>query len=376
MLIGIDVSRANKPKKTGVEWYAFNLIQELKKITVNDGNHWVEYSNDRLQGGLEVLPDNWYEVRTKWFPKYLWTQVRMSWELSRRPVDVFFSPAHVLPPIRPEKSVVTIHDVGFRRMPHLYKAHTRWYHELTTKEMVASGARIMTVSEFSGKELVNLYGADPAKIAITPLGIDHDRYRPINDQVTVERVLAKYRIPRPYFFFIGRLEDKKNVTGIIKAFNLFKDRRGSGDPTVLVLGGPRGYGWEAIKQQIADSPHRSQIMEIGYVPEQDVPVITSGALGYVHLSWYEGFGIPPVQAQACGCPVIAANNSSLPEVLGEGNALFVSPSDVTAAAEAMTRLAGDESLRRDLGNRGIEWTRKYTWAETAKASLPVLTQWV
>jgi len=376
MLIGIDASRANKPKKTGVEWYAFQLIQELKKATVGDGNQWCLYSREPLKGGLEKLPENWFEVRAGWAPKYLWTQIRMSWELWRRPCDVFFSPAHVLPLMRPDKSVVTIHDVGFHRMPHLYKSHTKWYHEMTTKEMIASGSRILTVSEFCGKELVNLYGADPSRIAITHLGIDHDRYRPIDDQSLIEQTLGKYRIPRPYFFFIGRLEEKKNIVNLIKAFNAFKNQRGTGDPTMLVLAGPHGYGFDAIKKEMAASPYRAQIMDIGYLPEADVPIVTAGALGYVHLAWYEGFGIPPVQAMACGCPVIAANNSSLPEVLGQGNALFVRPDDVSAAAQAMTRLAGDEALRADLRARGIEWVKRYTWAETAKQTLPVLTQWM
>jgi glycosyltransferase involved in cell wall biosynthesis len=376
MLIGIDASRANKPKKTGVEWYAFHLIEALKKLTVHDGNQWVLYTREPLAGGLEKLPENWFEVRAKWPPKYLWTQIRMSVELSRRPCDVFFSPAHVLPLFRPDHSVVTIHDVGFRRMPHLYKAHTKWYHELTTREMVGSGSRILTVSEFCGRELVELYHADPSRIAITHLGIDHDRYRPIEDQSIIERALERYRISRPYFFFIGRLEEKKNIVNTIKAFDLFKRQRGTGDPTSLVLAGPHGYGFDAIKRQIASSEYRSQIMELGYVAEEDVPLLTAGALGYVHLAWYEGFGIPPVQAMACGCPVIAANNSSLPEVLGEGNALFVRPKDISGAAEAMTRLAGDETLRAMLRVRGIEWAKKYTWEETARQTLPVLTEWM
>jgi glycosyltransferase involved in cell wall biosynthesis len=376
MLIGIDASRANKTVKTGVEWYAFHLIQALKKLTVEDGNQWVLYSRQSLRGGLEDLPENWYYMRVKWLPKYLWTQIRMSWELWRRPCEVFFSPAHVLPMFhRPERSVVTIHDVGFRRYPHLYKRRTRQYHETTTKEMIATGSRIITVSEFCGRELVQLYGADPSKIAITHLGIDHEVYRPIEDDYRIEQTLGTYRIPRPYFLFIGRLEEKKNVVNLIKAFNLYKDRRGAGDPTILVLAGPQGYGYEAIKRCIAGSSHRAQIMEVGYLPEEDVPIITAGALGYVHISWYEGFGIPPVQAMACGCPVIASNNSSLPEILGEGNALFVRPDDVTGATEAMTRLADDQALRANLRARGIEWVKKYTWEETAKQTLPVLTQW-
>ena len=120
MLIGIDASRANKPVKTGVEWYAFHLIQELKKQTAGSRHQWALYTNEPLTGELAQLPENWYEVRARWVPKYLWTQVRMTWEMWRRAPDVFFEPAHVLPPIRPEWSVVTVHDIGFHRYPLLY----------------------------------------------------------------------------------------------------------------------------------------------------------------------------------------------------------------------------------------------------------------
>ncbi|MCW1891650.1 MAG: glycosyltransferase family 4 protein [Candidatus Uhrbacteria bacterium] len=375
MLIGIDASRANKPKKTGVEWYAFHLIEELKKLTVGDKHQWALYTREPLTGDLAVLPENWYEVRAGWWPKYLWTQARMSWEMMRRPADVLFVPAHVLPPIRPEKSVVTIHDVGFHRMPHLYNKRQRLYHEATTKDIVRTGARIITVSEFCGREIVELYGADPANIAITHLGIDHGLYHPM-DEETIHAALTKYRIPDPYFMMIGRMEEKKNVVSIVKAFDALKAQRGVGDPTVLVLCGPKGFGYEKIKAAIEASPNRAQIVELGYVPESDVPALVAGARGYVHVAWYEGFGIPLVQAMACGCPVIAANNSCLPEVVGEGNGIFVKPDDIDAIAVGMERLLSDPSLVADFRARGIERAKKFTWAETAKQTLPVLTDWI
>jgi glycosyltransferase involved in cell wall biosynthesis len=375
MLIGIDASRANKPQKTGVEWYAFHLIEELKKLTANDRNQWVLYTREPLTGDLGVLPENWYEVRAKWFPRYLWTQVRMSWEMMRRPADVVFVPAHVLPPIRPDHSVVTVHDVGFRRMPHLYKPIQRMYHEFTTKDIVRTGARIITVSEFTGRELVELYGADPANIAITYPGIDHETYHPMDDS-SIEAVIMKYKVPKPYFLTIGRMEEKKNILSAIKAFDAMKAQRGVGDPTYLILCGPKGFGYDKIKAAIQASPNRAQILELGYVPEEDVPALVAGARGYVHVSWYEGFGIPLVQAMACGCPVIAANNSSLPEVVGEGNGIFVKPDDIDGIAVGMERLLSDTSLAADLRARGIERAKTFTWQETARQTLPVLTSWI
>lgn len=376
MLIGIDATRANKPEKTGVEWYAWHLIQELKKITQGDGNSWVLYTREPLRDELSALPENWYEVRAKWLPKRMWTQVRMSWEMWRRPADVLFVPAHVLPPIRPEKSVVTVHDVGFRRMPHLYKQADKRYHEVTTRNIVKTSARIITVSEFSGKEIVNLYKADPSRIAITPLGIDHDVYKPFDDPSKVEAVLRKYQIPKPYFFYIGRVDKKKNIVNLVKAFDAFKVHRGLGDPTNLVLAGKPGYMYGEIRKQIKASPYKEQIIELGYTPEEDVPALINGARAYLQVTWYEGFGIPPVQAMACGVPVIAADNASLPEVIGEGNALFVPPDGIDKTARAMERLITDKELVESLRKKGIERAKNFTWEAMARKTLPVLTQWV
>jgi glycosyltransferase involved in cell wall biosynthesis len=376
MLIGIDASRANKPEKTGVEWYAWHLIQELKKLTQGDGNSWVLYTREPLKNELSALPENWYEVRAGWPPKRLWTQVRMSWEMWRRPADVLFVPAHVLPPIRPEKSVVTVHDVGFRRMPHLYKQADKKYHEMTTRNILKTSARIITVSKFSGQEIVNLYKADPSRIAITPLGIDHDVYKPLDDPDKVEAVLRKYQIPKPYFFYIGRVDKKKNIVNLVKAFDAFKVHRGLGDPTNLVLAGKPGYMYSEIKKQIKASPYKEQIIELGYTPEEDVPALINGAQAYLQVTWYEGFGIPPLQAMACGIPVIAADNASLPEVIGEGNALFVPPDGIDKTARAMERMITDKELVESLRAKGIEHAKDYTWEAMAKKTLPVLTQWV
>lgn len=376
MIIGIDASRANKPNRTGVEWYAFHLIQELKKLTAGDRHSWVLYTREPLTGPLAELPKNWYEVRAGWPPRRLWTQVRMSWEMWRRPSDVLFVPAHVLPLIRPDRSVVTIHDVGFRRFPKLYSPQDISYHEATTKHISKTQARIITVSEFSGRELSQLYGANTNRIAITHCGVDHDLYKPIPDPRELEDKLRTLQIPQPYFLSVGRLEAKKNIANLVKAFTSWKSSRGIGDPMHLVLAGAPGHQYGEIKKAIDASPFKHQIIELGYVKEEDKPYLMNGATALAHVSWYEGFGIPPVEAMACGCPVIAANNSSLPEVLGEGNALFVAPDQVDAIARAFERMANDATLRGDLKHKGIARAARYTWKATAEATLPVLTQWL
>lgn len=375
MLIGIDASRANKTNKTGVEWYSWHVIQNLKELTREDEHSWVLYSNQALRTGLEKLPKNWYEVRAKWPVKKGWTQIRLSFELWRRPADVFFIPAHVLPRIIPKKTVVTIHDVGFRRLPQLYKPRDRKFHDWSTKDIAKRADRIITVSEFSGREIAEYYGISPSKIAITPNGINHDRYRPISDPEEINERLNRYRISKPYFVTIGRLEAKKNIANLVKAFGLFKARRGLGDPTKLVLIGNPGFGFEEIKKAINQSNVKQDILQLGYVPEADKPAIINGAQALIHSSWYEGFGIPPVEAMACGCPVLSSNVASLPEIIGSDAAVFFAPGELEGMVQAMTRIQDEGGLAQSLRMAGIKRASRYTWRNTAELTLPVLTKW-
>lgn len=375
MLIGVEASRANKPTKTGVEWYAWQVIQEMKRLTKEDGHSWILYTNKMLHGGLEVLPENWFEVRAGWPLPYGWTQLRLSWELYRRKIDVLFLPGSTMPRVVPKKTVVTIHDIGFHRLPKLYKQRQVHIHEVAMKEAIKRAARIITVSEFSGREMVEAYGIDPARIAITPNGIDHNLYRPITDTAMIDDRLRRFRLSKPFFLVIGRLEMKKNLVNLIKAFTAFKTRRGVGDPHTLVLAGVPGFGYDEIKRAIHDSTVRSDIVELGYVPELDLPPLLNAAEALIHPSWYEGFGIPPVMAMASGCPVLSSNAASLPEILGHDTALFFPPDQPEAMVAAMERLVSENGLRQTLQVAGLVQAAKYTWENTAKLTLPVLTAW-
>ncbi len=378
MLIGIEATRANKNIKTGVEWYAWNVIQALKDVTgvpgKLDSHSWILYANDILRGGLERLPENWYEVRIPWPIPYGWTQFRLAYELYKHHIDVLWMPGSTLPRYHPPRTVVTIHDIGFHHVPHLYKSRQVHIHERAMKEVARKAARIITVSEFSAREMVESYGIDARKIAITPLGVNHATYRPILEAETIEECLRRCQVPRPFFIAIGRLEAKKNIVTLIKAFTLFKERRGVGDPYHLVLVGTRGFGYEDILKEIRRSSAREHILELGYVPEVDLPYLLNGAEALCHPSLYEGFGIPPLEAMACGCPVVASNTTSLPEVCGDA-ALLVSPLDVEAWVAALNRFVGEMGLVERLRMAGIARAAGFTWQATAEKTLPVLTAW-
>lgn len=371
MWIGVEASRANRRERTGVEWYACHVMRELALLPEAQRHQWTAYTETPLQDDLRSWIPTWEERVLRWPPKYLWTQLRLTWEMRTRPPQVLFVPAHVLPRATPKKTVVTVHDVGFRRFPHLYKPIQVAYHEITTRDIVHSNATILTVSEFSKREIIDLYHASPDQIQVTPLGIDTDRYCPQTEEAK-QRVREVYKLDRPFMFFVGRLEEKKNIGRLVRAFCEAVDM--SNRDELLVLAGATGKGWEEVTKWLATHPRRAQIRVLGYLSEADKPALTAAASWYVQPSLYEGFGLPVLEAMACETPVLCANAGSLPEIVGSAKALFFNPldtSDMAATIDKALRFSASE--REAFIRPGSEHAKQFTWKKTAEATLPFLT---
>ncbi len=368
MIIGIDASRANRPRKTGVEWYNYHLIQHLKRLPASADHSWLLYGNTPLTHGLELGPPAWHETRLSWPPKYLWTQIRLSFEMWHRPPDVLYVPAHVLPRIIPKRSVVVIHDVGFRRMPSLYKPVQRLYHEWSTRDIVKRASRILTVSEFSRQEIVETFGASYEQVEVIYPGINHDRYRRVSAE-DARIVLERFQIRKPFFVYIGRLERKKNVALIVRAF-------AQAHPDAeLVLAGPSGLGHEELEDLARQSPNPDAIHFVGYITEEEKVALLSSATALIHPAWYEGFGIPIVEAMACHCPVICSEVASLPEVAGREHVQWFDPTNVDELAHEMHLALQPEDGRERRLERAFEWAQQYTWEQAAEQTLRALTDW-
>ncbi len=372
MFFVIEASRANRPIKTGVEWYAFRVLQALKVLPEAADHHFRLYANTPLAQGLEVLPSGWEERRLSWPPKYLWTQLRLSAEMWSKPPQALFVPAHVLPRIIPSKTVVTVHDVGFYRYPKLYKPIQNIYHRWSTRDILKRATAIITVSEYSRQELIHFCDADPDKLFVTHLGVDHARYQPLDTEETAP-VRRKHKITTPYFLYVGRLEAKKNITLLIEAFHRFKMDQGMSDPHVLVLAGVPGAHYDEIDAMLKRSPVRHQIILTGYLSEGEKVALLSGAIALVHPAWYEGFGLTPLEAMACRCPVLCSRTASLPEVVGVDNALWFDPANAESLTAVMKQIVENEPLRKQLADRGREWVHRYSWEKTAQETLRILT---
>lgn len=366
-LIGIDASRANAHERTGTEWYSYELIQALKKLQV-PGLEVVLYSKKFLRDGLEAFPPGWNGKILYWRSQRFWNQFRLSWELWRHPVDLFFQPTHTLPIFAPKRSVTTLHDIGFERLPKLYRPAELRYHRYSAKLAVKRADRILTVSEFSKREILDRYKLPPERVTVTPLAVDPARYHPGITEADQEAVLAKYRLSRPFLIYVGRVEEKKNVANLVRAFSLFKSRRGVGDPVKLLLAGSPGFGIERIRKQIAASKLEASVVMPGYVPEAEMPALISAARLLLLPSWYEGFGLPILQAQACGTPVIASQAASMPEVGGNA-ALYARPDEPEQLAHAMKSLMDESSAWERARALGFENVKRFSWAETARLTM-------
>ena len=371
MIIGIDASRANKPIKTGVEWYSYHLIQYLKKI--DQENQYFLYTNKRLEPALAVCPDNFKEKVLRWLPIRLWTLIRLSWEMKfgKNKPDVLFVPAHTIPLANPKKTVVTVHDIGFERYPELYSWADKLYHRWTIKFIKKLATKIITISEFSKKEIVDFYQIPEEKVVVVYNGYDNQSYRRLN-KVGDEsfRLKEKFNIEAPYFMFVGRIEAKKNIPNLIKAFGEFKKARPE-DKHILVLVGRIGYGFEDVEENIFQYKLEDSVKILEYLPTEEVVFLLNNADLFIFPSNYEGFGMPVLEAMACGCPVICSNTTALPEVAGEA-AIKFNPQKTEAVIKAMTTVVDHPEISQALIEQGYEQVKKFSWDKCARETLQVL----
>jgi glycosyltransferase involved in cell wall biosynthesis len=357
MLIGIDASRAVAVRPTGTEVYSQRLIQAL--LMLESPHRFRLYVRSRPPAGsfpgaeLGVMP----------FPR-LWTHLRLSWEMARRPPDVLFVPAHVLPLVHPRASLVTVHDLGYIHFPEAHPAGQRWYLDLSTRWNARFAAHVLADSEATKADLVAHTATPPEKITVAFPGRD-ESLAPVDDPAAIEAVKARYGIAGRYLLYLGTLQPRKNLARLVAAFAALAPE------TILVLAGRRGWMYEDLFAQVRRLGLAGRVLFPGYVREEDKAALLSGALAFVFPSLYEGFGLPVLEAQTCGCPVITSATSSLPEVAGDA-ALLVDPSEPAAIGAAMTRIAADPALRRTLIEGGFANVRRFSWTACARSALDAI----
>lgn len=372
LTIGIDASRAIIAQRTGTEHYSASLLAAFTALPEAEQHIFVLYVNIWSAGEAQErlgfdLPPNWQVVAAP-FPR-MWTHLRLSREMLRRPPDVLFVPSHVVPLWHPRRTVVTVHDLGYVEYPQAHTRASRLYLHLSTFFSARSARRVIAISEATKRDLVKHYRVPPRKISVIYHGRD-PIFTPVDDVARMAEVAAKYGVQAPYCVHVGTLQPRKNLGLLVEAWDIL---RGSMEqPPQLLLAGKRGWLYDSLFEMVRARRLTDLIRFADYVERDDLPTLYSGALALTFPSLYEGFGLPPLEAMSCGAPVIASTATSLPEVVGDGG-LMLDPHDPHPWAEAVQRLMRDPALQAELRRKGLERAAQFTWERCARQTLQVLT---
>jgi glycosyltransferase involved in cell wall biosynthesis len=288
------------------------------------------------------------------------------------PADVVHAPDSYVPAVRAARRVVTVHDLYFRHAPEHVDAYGGGYFAQTFARALPQCAAISTVSAFTRDELLHFYPQlDPARIHVVPHGVDHALYQPqaVADDVAIREGLG---LRGEYLLCVATLEPRKNLERLVQAYaraQALAAPRSLALPPLAIAGG-RGWGMRTLEQMTEASGVRGHVLALGYVAETNLPALYRGALGLVFPSLHEGFGLPALEAMACGCPTLLARAGSLPEVGGEA-AAYLDPRNVDAMADALITFCTNAARLDSLRAAGIERARGFTWEAAARATLPI-----
>lgn len=374
--VAVDARPAVFSQKTGIGYYTWHVLKHLP--AVDPGTEYLAwYLNARaLVGGPRHLlsdlsvTERWTPIPAGWFDRMTerFDLPRVEWFAG---FDVFFAPNFVPPPTRGRCLVVTVHDLAFRLHPETAPQSTRWW-LAQIERTLKQASRIIAVSESTKRDLLELYGVEAERVTVIAHGVDGDVFHPSPPE-EIERVRRLFGIAGRYLLSLGGIEPRKNLPNLVKAFAQLP---ADGRPTLVLAGGSVEWnpeGRDALRAALSEVPWQvaERVVLTGYVGEQDKVALLSGAEALVYPSLYEGFGLPVLEAMACGTPIVTSDLSALPEVAGDA-ALLVDPRDPSAIASAVERVLDEKDLRRDLRARGMSRAADYTWEATARRTAAVL----
>lgn len=370
MTIYIDVSAAVHGK-AGLSRYVVNLVTALEPLL---GERLSLFQNSLGRRG--PLP-GWSTARVAGVPWGYkpWRALVLARALARWPMRglleearVFHATEHLLPPLDGIPTILTVHDLIYERFPFYHKRYNYLYLRTAMPIFCREAEYIIAPSEHTKQDLVDCYRVDPAKVVVIPEAAA-SHFAPQSPE-RVADVRSRYGLPERYALAVGTLEPRKNLTRLIEACGpLFE----ADQLDALVLVGARGWLCGDFFEDLEASPWRDRIILPGFVADADLPAVYAGAVVTVQPSLYEGFGLPVVEAMACGSPVCSSCTSSLPEVGGDA-AVYFDPEDVDAISDSIHRVVTDQERQQEMRMAGLAWSRRFTWKETARQTLRLYDQ--
>jgi glycosyltransferase involved in cell wall biosynthesis len=265
--------------------------------------------------------------------------------------------------------VTTIHDLAFEHLPETFKRRSWMQLRLTVRQTARRAAHIITVSEYSREDISRTYGIAPQRITVTPEAAPAG-FAPVSNETELRRIRESYGINGDYILSLCSIQPRKNLVRLIEAYSCLRGVRPEVKLPQLVLAGKRGWLDSETFRAAERTDLGNEILFTGYVPDRDLAGLYSGAICFVYPSYFEGFGLPLVEAMQCGVPVIAGNRTSLPEVLGDAGLLF-DPFDTQALVRALTQVIDDAEYRASLRSKGLERAKNFDWKTTAQLTLGV-----
>jgi glycosyltransferase involved in cell wall biosynthesis len=360
MKIGIDISIANI-NQAGTGVYVNSLVDALKQINTGDEYHIFDLGRPRDMAAPKTLLSR-MEIL---YRDIVWMHGLLPWQAHQAGVDILHMPSKVIPVFLPCPTVVTIFDMTVFRTPHTF------WHRSYSRVLVPLAARhssmIFTLSQHSKSDIVKLLKVTPDKVVVTYPAAS-PRFRPISEREIAE-TRRRYDLDS-FILSVCTLEPRKNIIRLLRALALLRQ---GGFPYQLIHAGPRGWMFEDTLSEVDRLGLQDSVRFLGRVPLDDLIRLYNAASLFVYPSLYEGFGIPILEAMACGCPVVASNASSLPEVVGEAG-IMVDPYNVQHLADALQRVLEDKPLAWQMRQRGLEWARQFSWQRCAQETVAVYHQ--
>lgn len=369
LLIGIDGNEANVESRVGVNQFAHGLLWALSK---SDSPHdFLIYLSTSPSSDLPKEAPNWH-YRVIGPPK-LWTQWRLPLDLftsSPKP-DVFFSPSHYSPRYSPIPTVVSIMDLGFLDTPGQFTKRDYYQLKNWTGYSLKNAKHVVTITEFSKKDIIRKYNIDKNLITVIYPGYDSNVFRKY-PQSEVKNRLAGYHLQPPYILFLGSLKPSKNVERLVQSFaSLTKNKKVSPD-LKLIIAGKKAWLYEQIFAQVKKFQLENRVVFTGYFPEEDKPYLISGAEVFVLPSFFEGFGIPAVEAIACHVPVVVSRVACLPEVVGPAG-FYIDPQNSQSIEKGLAQaLFLSKSQKEEITNNALNYIKMFSWDSAAKKTISVL----